>query len=56
MSSLVSITNVNKSHRGNWSDLENVLTGKEFRAKEYSKSYLVDIILIAFFFCRFPIC
>ena len=32
------------------------LDGKEFRVKEYSKSYLVDIILIAFFFCTFPIC
>lgn len=32
------------------------LDGKEFRVKEYSKSYLVDIILIAFFFRTFPIC
>lgn len=33
-----------------------ILAGKEFRMKEYSKSYLGDIILIAFFFYRFPIC
>lgn len=46
---IISFDNVKKSYHGNWNHLEMILAGKEFRMKEYSKSYLGDIILIAFF-------